>query len=150
VLDVNTTTSQGKPIKIKVVTEMGYGAQKETLTQVAEGVYFEKNNATYFLYEELHDENVRVKTTVKVKSDLVTVIRTGAVQMKQHFIKNEETASIYRSVHGPMEMVTKTETIDFRWNEAKAKGKLKLAYLLTMQGEKVGKHRMTFMIEEVK
>jgi uncharacterized beta-barrel protein YwiB (DUF1934 family) len=149
VLVMNTTTSKGKPIKLKVVTEMRNGAKKETLTQQAEGVYFTKNKATYFLYEERHDGNVSVKTTVKVKEEHVTVIRTGAVQMKQHFIKNEETASIYRSVHGPMEMVTKTDTVQYNWNENKASGKLSFSYILTLQGEQVGRHKLTYMIEEV-
>jgi uncharacterized beta-barrel protein YwiB (DUF1934 family) len=96
--------STGKPIKVKIVTEMRNGPQKETMTQEAEGMRYLKGETTYFRYEEKLTEEATVDTTVKVAKEDVTVIRKGAVTMKQLFRKNEETSSIYRSVHGPMKI----------------------------------------------
>jgi uncharacterized beta-barrel protein YwiB (DUF1934 family) len=141
--------STGQPIKVKVVTEMRNGPQTETMTQHSKGMRYLKGNTTYLRYEEKLAEEATVDTTVKVSGEDVTVIRKGAVTMKQLFRKHEVTFSTYRSVHGPMEMETKTDMLKYEWNERKASGKLTLSYMLTLQGEQVGRHKLTFLIEEV-
>lgn len=137
------------PILLKLVTEIRDGNRKEMVTLEADGTLYLKEEATYIAYKEMMEGIGKVSNTIKIKSDEVTIIRSGGISMNQTYKIGQTTSGTYQGPYGAMEMVTKTENIDYTYQAKSRKAKLILAYQLQMQGETVGRHRLTFMIKEV-
>lgn len=131
------------PVSLKLVTEIRDQSRKENMVQETEGFLYAKNNATFLSYNEEIENAGEVQTVVKIQDEKVLIIRTGAVTMKQTFTKGKETEGTYQSPYGKMSMVTKTENIRTSFKNIH-NGKLFLTYLLEMQGNQLGRYRMTF------
>ncbi|EKN62973.1 DUF1934 domain-containing protein [Schinkia azotoformans] len=138
------------PIRLKLVTEIRDGAgRKELLTIEEEGTLYSKEDATFLAYKEMMENVGQISNVIKVKGDEVLIMRSGGVSMRQTYKKGATTFGSYQSPYGMMEMVAKTENIDFTNRIDSRKAKLILSYQLQMQGEWVGRHRLTFMIEKI-
>jgi len=139
------------PIRIKLVTEIRDGAgRKELLTIEEEGTLYSKEDATFLAYKEMMENVGQISNIIKIKGDEVSIMRSGGVSMRQTYRKGATTSGSYQSPYGMMEMVAKTENIDFTNRTDSRKAKLILSYQLQMQDEWVGRHRLTFMIEKIK
>ncbi|KXG08549.1 DUF1934 domain-containing protein [Anoxybacillus rupiensis] len=139
--------ANGTPIRLKHVTDIRDGSRKETIVLEAHGLYYIKENASYLTFEESQDIG-NVKTVVKITKDEVVVIRSGAVQMRHVFRKKQETSGNYRTPFGVWTMKTKTDHIEYWYEEKTKKGKLFLSYTLEMQHERVGRHAVTITFRE--
>ncbi|HHY73812.1 MAG TPA: DUF1934 domain-containing protein [Bacillus bacterium] len=138
------------PIRLKLVTEIRDGAgRKELLTTKVEGTLYSKEDATFLAYKEMMENVGEISNIIKIKTDEVTIIRSGGVSMRHTYKKGATTSGHYQSPYGMMEMVTKTENVDYTYSTKSQKAKLVLSYQLQMQGEWVGRHRLTFLIERL-
>ncbi len=138
------------PIRLKLVTEIRDGAgRKELLTIEEEGTLYSKEDATFLAYKEMMENVGQISNVIKIKDGEVSIMRSGGVSMRQTYRKGAITSGSYQSPYGMMEMVAKTENIDFTNRTDSRKAKLILSYQLQMQGEWVGRHRLTFMIEKI-
>lgn len=138
------------PIRLKLVTEIRDGAgRKELLTIEEEGTLYSKEDATFLAYKEMMENVGQISNVIKIKGDEVSIMRSGGVSMRQTYKKGAKTSGSYQSPYGMMEMVAKTENIDFTNRTESRKAKLILSYQLQMQGEWVGRHRLTFMIDKI-
>ncbi|NSL52993.1 DUF1934 domain-containing protein [Calidifontibacillus erzurumensis] len=146
-----TETEQPKtPIFVKLVTEIrDNDGRKDLLTTETEGALYSKDGATYLAYKEMMEDVGQISNVIKIKNEEVTIIRTGAVSMRQTYKKGEITSGSYHTPYGRFEMVAKTEHVDFTNKPQSRKAQLLLTYQLKMQGEWIGRHRLTFMIEKV-
>jgi uncharacterized beta-barrel protein YwiB (DUF1934 family) len=139
------------PIKLKLVTEIRDGAgRKELLTIEEEGTLYSKEDATFLAYKEMMENVGQISNVIKIKGDEVSIMRSGGVSMRQTYKKGATTSGSYQSPYGMMEMVAKTENVDFTNRNESKKAQLILSYQLQMQGEWVGRHRLTFMIEKIR
>lgn len=136
------------PVSIKLVTEIRDGARKEHTVTEAKGMLYEKETATIFSYTEEMDGAGKVNNILKVKENEVFIMRSGAVSMRQMLQKGETTTGTYESMYGTMDMETKTENI--RFHPQLNSGKLLVTYQLAMQGQQVGRHRLTLTYKKVK
>ncbi|WP_027408059.1 DUF1934 domain-containing protein [Anoxybacteroides tepidamans] len=139
--------TSGTPIRLKHVTDIRDGNRKETIVFEADGLYYVKGDVSYLTFEE-SQEIGKVKTIVKIAQDEVTVLRSGAVHMRHVFRKNAETEGNYRTPFGAWAMKTKTNNIEYCYNEKTKKGQLFLSYILQMQNERVGRHAVTITFRE--
>lgn len=138
------------PIRLKLVTEIRDGAgRKELLTIEEEGTLYSKEDATFLAYKEMMENVGQISNVIKIKGDEVSIMRSGGISMRQTYKKGTTTSGSYQSPYGMMEMVAKTENVDFTNRTESKKAKLILSYQLQMQGEWVGRHRLTFMIDKI-
>ena len=139
--------SAGTPIHLKHVTEIRDGFRKETVAFEADGLYYLKGDTVYLTFKE--DQNAgSVKTVLKISGRELTVLRSGAVNMRHIFRKSEETVGSYQSPLGELIMKTKTNNIEYRYNEKAKKGQVLLSYVLWLQGEQAGTHTITITFRE--
>jgi uncharacterized beta-barrel protein YwiB (DUF1934 family) len=138
----------GIPMQLKQVTDIRDGLHKETVVLEAKGLYYIKENAMYLQFEEQHELG-NIKTIVKITNGEVVVIRSGAVHMRHAFRETEETTSHYRTSFGQWTMKTKTDHIEFHYDDRRKKGQLFVSYQLQMQNEQTGRHAMTIMFKGV-
>ena len=142
---MSITSSTGKSIHVKVVTDIRDGHRKETNSFEAKGMYYEKENAVYVTYKE-QQEMGDIQTIVKIGKEEVIVTRSGAVKMKQQFRKKERTSTNYTSPYGPLHMETFTH--NFEYKQLRTKGTLFVTYDLHLQGQQAGKYALTISFKE--
>ncbi len=146
---VNQPLVAGRPIKVKLTTEIRQANQKENVTIEAKGQYYIKDEATFLRFIENNDTG-NVNTIIKIADGEVLILRSGAVKMRQFFAKGKKAIGNYESPHGVFELLTDTNNIEFTPSKHSLKGKLFLAYQLQMQGDQVGRYAMTITYEEEK
>jgi uncharacterized beta-barrel protein YwiB (DUF1934 family) len=144
---LSVTADTGTPVQLKFVTEINDQNQKQTVAFHANGQYYIKGNHTYLTFIE-PNELGEVKTIVKIKESEVLILRSGAVKMRQQFRKGELAIGSYQSQAGNMEMLTKTNDIEYKFYDKSQKGKLFLAYTLVLQGEPTGRYSITITFKE--
>ena len=138
------TINEGISVLVTMNTDISDGNNKETVRFTTDGRLFKKNNNVYLQFKEDNKETGEVNQIVKMEdNDTVTVLRQGAVSMKQLFIVDEKTEGVYRSPFGTMLMNTSTKDIHIEINEQEAVGKVQLSYQLHMQHEFAGNYNVT-------
>lgn len=128
-----------KRVKIHIRTNIK--RQGQTLEQICEGKFFEKDEGWNLVYEEDLGDNQRALTTVKMQNGSVTIVRTGAVRMRQEYRTGQIAKGKYETPYGLMWMETKTDEI--RWEEER----FFLSYRLKLNGEDLGRYEIAMKLE---
>ncbi len=81
----------------------------EVLEQFTKGMYYEKNGKQYLFYEEYLDEELLVKTSLKIEPGMITMTKKGALESAMVFVPGEKTNSMYQSPAGTLELSCNTE-----------------------------------------
>lgn len=124
--------------------------QQETVVE-AKGELFQTSRQTVVRFTEKSDEQLDLATMVTIKADQVSIKRTGAVEMIQHFRPNQMTETIYRHQFGSLRM--ETETLDFRYQPLtidNRTARLTLDYRTKLGGEEERAHKLLLTLEEDK
>ena len=75
-----------------------------------QGVYYEKNNKHYLLYDEVMEGfKEPVKTKVKFGEDALEIIRSGPVSVCMLFEKNKKNVANYSTPYGEIQLGIKTK-----------------------------------------
>jgi uncharacterized beta-barrel protein YwiB (DUF1934 family) len=127
-----------KRVKLQIVTKMQ--KQQETIKQEAVGTFYPKEGGWYLVYKEQETE---VSTTIKAYHDKVTIIRTGAVRMRQEYVKNMSTEGKYEAPYGFFWMKTDTKRIEWKENF------LLLRYRLQMNEDDLGLYEVKIWIDDL-
>lgn len=140
-------SQEGTPIELKFVTEIKDGPRKENVAFDANGLYYIKGENTYLQFDEKQEAGT-VKTVIKISEKEVLILRSGIVKMRQVYRKNETTNGSFQNQMGNFNLTTKTNNIEYKWYKNSRKGKLFLAYELSLQGEKSGLHKIAITFKE--
>ncbi|KEZ49026.1 DUF1934 family protein [Metabacillus indicus] len=138
-----------KPVQVIVKTEINQGGDTENLELFTSGEHYVKNNASYLSYHEEHEYG-KVKTVVKFRDDEVFIMRSGAVSMKQRFVKDVDTMTNYRTQFGELRLETRTKAISVRMTDGNAGGIIRVQYELQIGEEDSHSHMLTIMFREEK
>lgn len=125
-------------------TKITDGENSQVIDLLTEGRLFRKANGLYLQFKEENEENGAVNQIIKIDdAGTVTVIRQGAVAMKQLFLQGEKSEGVYRSPFGTMLMNTNTNDVRISIDENKTIGTVQLSYQLHMQSEYAGNYDVT-------
>lgn len=132
------------PVQIKVLSaiQQQNDHEKEEIEFYTDGECTIKGSTIYLRYEETHELGA-VKTTVKIKDREITVIRSGAVRMKQTFIENEQTSTDYSTPFGQMQLATKTNSLFLQTDKGAKEGKVVIIYDLIIGENDKHLHTLT-------
>ncbi|HHU19012.1 MAG TPA: DUF1934 domain-containing protein [Bacilli bacterium] len=138
-------------VKVSLQTEIDDAHDKQQTTVEAKGELFETDRQTVIRFTEKSDEQPDVATMITIKSDQVSIKRSGAVEMNQQFRPAQITETIYRHQFGSIRM--ETETLDFRYKpltSTNTTAELALDYSTKLDGEEERAHKLLLTIEEDK
>lgn len=130
------------PVKVMLHTKITDSGENEDTKLTSDGTILRKADAVYLRYDEMLNDTDQVNTTIKIKDEDITIIRSGAVSMKQRFAPGSLKEGTYESPYGPIQIATRTESMDFEWHENSQEGKLSLNYQVLFQGEEAGYHEL--------
>ncbi len=139
--------TNGVPVHVKFVTQIRDGARKETIAFDTNGLYYEKGQSTYLTFEEPNEQG-QVRTIVKIQDEVVRIMRSGALSMRQMHVKGEKTEGVYESALGTFRLETKTDNVQLEWSEKTRKGQLFLTYALLLNGSDAGRYTITIQFKE--
>jgi len=126
-------------VQIQIQTKMEL--QGQSIEQVCYGKLFVKEEGWNLVYQEDMGDNHKVSTTIKAENGMATIIRTGAVRMRQEYKPGQLTEGKYEGPFGMMWMETQTEEV--RWEERL----FFLSYLLKLNGEDMGRYKVAMKME---
>lgn len=137
------------PVKIKIrsIARDESGIQP-AVVQEHSGTMLEKNGKFYAMYQENPQEGFgKTKTTIKWEQDRVLILRSGALEHHQEFVKDMVQESLYRTPYMEIPLVTTTNYVycfkrDKLWS-------LELDYSLAHGDQPYGQFRLLIEIEEV-
>lgn len=137
-----------KRVKIKLVTDIDDGFDKQQTAVKASGDIFQTKRQTVIRFTEQIEEQPDVTTMVTIKPARVTIKRSGGVEMNQQFRTDQVTETIYRHQFGSMRMETTTHDVDYKPLTDKNTAELKLNYTTILNGEEEREHKLSLTIEE--
>jgi uncharacterized beta-barrel protein YwiB (DUF1934 family) len=146
-LKVRTGVDILQPVIVEVesvqVDEFG---KKEEISFVTEGELYDKNVAYYLRYKEELIEGEETTTTLKIKEKRLTLIRDGAVRMKQEFRAGESSSFAYQIPYGQWDFELIVDKVDIKTNNQV--GNIKLEYTLEDRGKLITKNQLFITYKE--
>lgn len=145
------TLQEKKPVQIELTSRIrrSHSASLEESKLAVTGDLFYKNEYYYLIYRENLENVGQVTNTLKFREKEATILRQGAISMRQHLIPGKTISGTYQHPHGQMEIKTKATDIRFQIDEEKGSGTLLLQYKMDIQGKPVGRYKLLFDIKEV-
>lgn len=132
-------------ITVKGVQRDDAGEAGSTETVVT-GEYYFRNGSHYILYEETaEDSGERVKSSLKLKGNLLELNRKGAVNSRMVFETGKRHVMDYATPFGLLRMETVTSQILCAEKENRLR--IRAEYELWADGRKVSSCRLTIRIE---
>ncbi|WP_347548365.1 DUF1934 domain-containing protein [Pseudalkalibacillus hwajinpoensis] len=129
-------------IELKIDSRIQSGKEKQSSNHTVMGNLIEKGEVLYLRYEE-DLEFGQVSTTVKIDQEQVTVIRRGALSIRQQFSPGQLSETIYKTPFGAMPLQIRTERIEQLVDREKNKGRLTLRYMLYLEEDESQRHELS-------
>ncbi|ASB86970.1 DUF1934 family protein [Bacillus sonorensis] len=128
------------PVKIHVKSVIQEGSDLETIEFRTTGFYYMKKDKVYLSYHEEHEAG-KVKTIVKASENEVLVMRSGAIEMKQRFIRGSRTVTHYKMPFGRLELGVNTKDISV--NHQPLNGNINIVYDMLVSDDQKHLHKMS-------
>lgn len=123
--------------------------EPEVVESITIGTYYKRNGSYYILYDEcLGDKEDIVKNRVKVRPDLVEIVKTGSANANMNFELGKKQMTLYKTMYGDMEMSTFTELIQI--DEQKDELNVMLQYELEINNQYSSDNRIEIIVKSNK
>lgn len=132
------------PVKIRLTTTIQQpGSEAETFELWSSGMMTVKNGQRYLQYEEKQDE-LDIKTTVKIGETEALILRSGGLDMRLPFLLDREQQGNYTNEQGTFLLTTATHEL------SASDTRFFVHYDLAMGASTVGEYKMEITYTEVK
>jgi len=123
-----------KVIVTVVGSQRDASGEENRIKTLSNGQHYCRNGKDYILYEDNElSVDSKTSTLLKIGKDSLTLLRHGAVEQEQHFSVGKESASIYRTPYGTLDVSTKTKKIDIKYDSPV--GTIDIEYTLSINGK---------------
>ena len=137
-------------VMVRLKTPIQYVDDEENIELITFGTLHHMPNATYIRYIEHVENNGKINTTVKYDGDEMLIIRSGAVKMRQLYKIGTETSGSYESIHGTLDLTTRTNKLEHTIHPETNEETFHVSYNLFLQHENVGNYSLTLTVKEEK
>ncbi|OCA81094.1 DUF1934 domain-containing protein [Pradoshia sp. D12] len=137
-------------VMVRLKTHIQYVDDEENIELITFGTLHHMPNATYIRYIEHVENNGKINTTVKYDGDEMLIIRSGAVKMRQLYKIGTETSGSYESIHGTLDLTTRTNKLEHTVHPETKEEIFHVSYNLFLQQENVGNYSLTLTVKEEK
>lgn len=123
-----------KPVMLRVTSlQRDEEGRTEKISLETPGVYGRRGGAEFLSYEETELTGLSgTRTTLLLYPETVSLVRTGKYLQKQEYREGEETASLYATPVGALDLLVRTQSIE---NSVKnGSGQLRIVYDVELKG----------------
>ena len=138
-----------KEVLISIKGEQDFeNMDKDSSELVTRGTLYEKGNAIYIVYEESELTGMPdTRTTIRVRSDSINVLRTGKFPSNMLFEEKKQHISLYNTPYGPLTLTVNTDKIESNLTMEKG-GDLSVYYSLGLDHNYIGKNQLKINVKE--
>ncbi len=136
------------PVQISFSSKISNDSENVDFSFQTIGQYYIKDGKYYLLFEEILEEQGKVKTTVRWSGEEAWIKRTGSVNMRLPFQLHQRLSGIYELPEIKMEVTSHTKELIHTWNDQSRTGSFHLIYTLRMQGESIGTYQIDIQFKE--
>lgn len=131
------------PVEIKLMTKVRQtGAAEEVFELTSSGTMTVKNGQRYLQYEE-RQENVKIRTTVKLSEEEALILRSGGLDMRLPFLLHHEQQGTYKNEQGSFLLTTTTHELSV------SKTRFFVRYDLVFGMDLIGEYEIELQYTEV-
>ena len=112
-----------------------------------EATFYEKDGVIYLFYEEPDQGMGICKSRVEIRERSVTVDRKGSINAKLVYEMGKKRENTYASPYGIF--LIDTDTRYFTYEKTPSGGKLRLEYLISMNGDEPGNATLEILFEHL-
>ena len=114
-----------------------------------EGTIYKKESSIYITYVESEVTGMEgTTTTIKIKDDIVTIMRFGAISSQLVFEKNKQHISYYETKQGSFSIGVTAKKLDIDIDENG--GSINAEYVIQLNNSDIGKNKFHLNIKPVK
>jgi uncharacterized beta-barrel protein YwiB (DUF1934 family) len=114
-----------------------------------QGSFVKKAGNSYLRYEEIQ-EDLTIRTTIRLEEERAVILRSGAVKMRLVLNTKERENGHYESPYGSLPLETRTNELVMENNEdSKINGRFLTRYDLIIGGNSAGKYTLEINYSEV-
>lgn len=138
-----------KKVLIKVIgTQTNEEGQTDTIELVTPGLFYQKNNSYYIVYQETEISGISgVTTTIIAEADQVSINRIGGPGQKQIFKKGVFNVSYYATPYGVLEIGVLPTVVEVGLTDNG--GSINLEYELQIAQEKMSFNKLQIIITPI-
>ncbi|GAA0306859.1 uncharacterized beta-barrel protein YwiB (DUF1934 family) [Gracilibacillus halotolerans] len=130
-------------VSLKMTMEIFDLGSKDVSIIEEQGQLQKKGDLTVLTFTENKGKENETRSMVTMKSDEISVKRSGAVSMIQKFKKKETTENVYRHPYGMIHMKTMTDQLQVDLD----KGSIFISYKTNLNGGNSRRHRLTIRFQ---
>lgn len=132
-----------KNMNIKLTTIIRQpDVEEQVLELLSQGTLTVKNNRSYLQYDE-QQEDLTIRTTVKISENEAVIMRSGGLQMRLPFLLHKEQTGNLTNEQGSFMLTTKAHELSMSGT------RFKVRYDLSMGASYAGEYEMEIQFTEV-
>ena len=135
------------PVKINVKTDIKQGNETQSYQLTTFGRFQQTDTSSFLRYEE-ELEVGKVTTTIKLTSQGALILRSGALNMRMTFKKQQTMPGTYQTPYGTMQTEAHTQQLSYFFQPEIKEGSVNLIYDLTIQGDFSGTYHLNITYKE--
>ncbi len=133
-----------KTVAIKLTTTIRQpDTEDQVMTLESTGTLTEKNQLRYLQYAERQDD-LEIRTTVKLQEDEAVIMRSGGLQMRLPFLLHKEQVGNLTNEQGSFMLTTKAHELSV------SDTRFKVRYDLSLGADFAGEYEMEIQFMEAK
>ncbi len=133
-------------ITIHLTVQQKIDGQSETSSYRYAGSAVKKAGGWFLTYKEQIDDKREANTVLKISEAEVTLLRQGALQMKQVFQRGGKHRSVYQNPYGNSLLDIETNRLAIRWVDGQPHH-LAIEYQLWLNEQYIGVNTLTLQID---
>ncbi|CAH1850846.1 DUF1934 domain-containing protein [Convivina intestini] len=134
--------SQTFTVQVDLTTQIWQDSGDEKFDFHLPGQLIIRNGTAYLSYTEQLPDQSDTEVRFKLKPQQVGLTRTNENTTHLSFKAQQDQETVYQTAAGPMVLNTYTTGLDLALDQAKGAGQLLLEYVLSSQGQVVGRYRV--------
>lgn len=132
-----------KIVEVELRTVIDRDGEKEMSIVKQTGEYMRKNSIEIITFTENREDIGNIRNYITVQEDKVTIKRSGAVSMNQHFEVGKRKESLYRHPYGSLHFDITTRSLEKSRLAGDAPGEVIIIYDAIINGIEEQNHHLT-------
>ncbi len=136
-----------KPVKVRIYGIQEIDGEKQEQEVMTEGQYYVQDGKHFLLYEEVLEDNQKVRTILKDSQKFIEVVKNGYLSVKMRFLEQGSFNSLYETPMGNVSLRTVTKKINRTFSQEKMLWELH--YSVYMDGQYISENILGIDMEFV-
>ncbi len=139
-----------KIIDVELRTVIDRNGEKEMSIIKQPAEYMRKESIEIITFTEKREDIGNIRNYITIQDKKVTIKRSGAITMNQHFEVGKRSESLYRHPYGSLHFDIRTKTLHIKRLSKEEAGEIIITYDATINGIEEQAHHLTLTYTEEK